>query len=255
MFTIAIVGEKASVTDALTGLIESYAAANGEKFKIKSFKDVVTLIGDKSDLNIIFLDIDCFDGEGMRMAKLIREARDFAIMFLVSSSSVHAVEGYSVNALGYLLKPVTQERVNFYLDKAKKYLNKRSTHLIIKNKQGYVRIAVEDIVYVEIRDHSIFLHLYKNETSEVKKTNGSLTEFAAFLERHSFARSGNYCLVNMNFITSVDNDTVNLKGADTTLPVTRTYKKQFGEKYEVFKKTKVENAADGKHDQAAVRVC
>lgn len=74
--------------------------------------------------DILFMDIYLPDGNGMECARTLRENGYEGIIIFQSSSAEHAIEAYQVDAIQYLLKPVSQERFFAAMDRAAEELEK-----------------------------------------------------------------------------------------------------------------------------------
>ncbi|MDD4291573.1 MAG: LytTR family DNA-binding domain-containing protein [Clostridia bacterium] len=149
--------------------------------------------------DLIFLDIMLGGKNGMTVAKIIREKDKKVCIVFYSSSSEFAVDGYSVDALGYILKPVTNEKLGNLLDKYVNTLSKAISESVNVRYNGVnVSVPVNKIVFIESQDKRLLFHM-KDQT--VMTTYSKLDEYNLLLEDYPFMlRCHKSYLVNMNFI-------------------------------------------------------
>ena len=102
--------------------------------------------------DLIFLDIYMKFMNGMEAARQIRRWDQRVALIFLTASREFAVEGYSVGASGYLLKPVEQETFEEALNRffAERYPRLRRSLLVVNGSAGR-RIAYDDIMYIESR--------------------------------------------------------------------------------------------------------
>lgn len=113
--------------------------------------------------DLLFLDIQMPDLNGMEFYKL--HSPDKMVIFTTAFSE-YAVEGFTLNALDYLLKPIEFTRFQQAVNKAQDYhhyLNRSTVteeqHLFVRSEYNLVKIALPDIVFIETLDDYIKIHL------------------------------------------------------------------------------------------------
>ena len=151
---------------------------------------------------------------GIELATKIREHDHAMQIVFVTGYMDYIAEGYDVEALHYLLKPVTQERLVGVLDRAVQRAKGRERELCLQMPDGMVRIAVSEIRYLEVQRNYVTVH--GDEDYTVKKTLGDL-------ERNldeSFFRTGRSFIVNLRFVKKITKSQVYLKDG-TQVPLSR----------------------------------
>lgn len=172
--------------------------------------------------DILFLDIEMKVVEsgvvepmnGIELAAKIRE-RDHAVQIVfVTGYMDYIAEGYDVEALHYLLKPVTPERLGGVLDRAVQRAKYRDKELCLHTAEGMVCIPAGSIRYLEVRKN--YVTIYAEEPYTVKKTLGELEK--ELDER--FFRTGRSYIVNLLYIKKITKSWVCLKDG-TQVPLSR----------------------------------
>lgn len=151
---------------------------------------------------------------GIELAAKIREHDHAVQIVFVTGYMDYIAEGYDVEALHYLLKPVTQERLVSVLDRAVRRAKGREKELCLHTAKGTVRIPAGSIRYLEVQRNYVTVHA--EEPYTVKKTLGELEK--ELDER--FFRTGRSFIVNLRFVQKITKSQVYLKDG-TQVPLSR----------------------------------
>lgn len=151
---------------------------------------------------------------GIELAAKIREYDHAVQIVFVTGYMDYIAEGYDVEALHYLLKPVTQERLVSVLDRAVRRAKGREKELCLHTAEGTVRIPAGSIRYLEVQRNYVTVHA--EEPYTVKKTLGELEK--ELDER--FFRTGRSFIVNLRFVQKITKSQVYLKDG-TQVPLSR----------------------------------
>jgi DNA-binding LytR/AlgR family response regulator len=166
--------------------------------------------------DLLILDIEMPELSGIQLAKSMKEVP--AVIF-VTSHLGYAVDAFEVEAVDYLVKPVATERLIRALDKAKTAINKRETmnlsaeddSFFIRDKNAFVKIAYDDVLYIEVSGNFSMIHTAGNE---VKIALVSLSKMETQLPSERFVRISRTIIVNKQHIKSVSFEEV-LIGSET----------------------------------------
>ena len=182
--------------------LNSYCETNNIKVVITEYASGESLL-EKFTYNmfdILFLDIYMNGLNGIDTAKKIREIDKDCLLVFVTSSREHALDGFDVNALHYLVKPVSAEKIAEVFIRCKNILDIAEPYIAVISDRLVVKIPVKSIQYIEVYDKACFI--YKD--SEVIKTYLSLEEISKQLVGKFFLRCHRSYIVNMRFIVNVD---------------------------------------------------
>lgn len=223
MLSIAIVDDVRSEAEYLASFVEQYGNENNEKIKIARFKSGFDFLdGYKAVYDAVFLDIEMPDIDGVAAARKLREFDNDIIIIFVTNIAKYAIQGYSVGALDYLLKPPKYADIKMRMNIISKRKRLNDYSIVIPYQGGERKLTSGEIVYVESRGHDIIFHtdgdeiLWKGIT--LKRVESELTE-------HGFYRCNNCYLVNLRYCTEIKDNSVMVNGEE--LQISRARKKGF----------------------------
>jgi DNA-binding LytR/AlgR family response regulator len=178
-------------------------------------------------VDLIFLDINMPDISGLSFARSM--TRDIKIIFTTAYRE-YAVDGFDLQAVDYLLKPISFQRllqaVNKYLDEHSPAIlaqneagnQEKSTSLFVRSERKMIKIKFEDLKFIESIGDYIKIHLEdKNVVSRE-----TLSNIEAKLPENDFLRVHRSFIVSVKDIVSFTNEYVEL--GKIQIPVSRTYK-------------------------------
>ena len=154
------------------------------------------------DTDVLFMDIQVPGMSGMETAKRIREKDGNVIIVFVTNLSQYAIKGYEVNAFDFILKPIDYNGFSMKLNRIlTEYSHLHENYYVnIKNKEGVVRIPLEDLLYIEVVSHNIVFH----KSDEEITIRGVLKDYVDDLSKHYFWLCNKGYLVNLAHVRKVD---------------------------------------------------
>lgn len=168
---------------------------------------------DKS-FDILLLDIEMAAMDGVTMARQVRRDNETVQIIFITGYSDYIAEGYEVEALHYLMKPVHEEKLFQVLDRAMQKLEKDARCLNLELSGEMVRLPLYTIRYLDVYKNYVTIHAREDYT--VKRTLGAFEE-----ELDSgFFRAGRSMIVNLKYIRRVTKKEVYLSDG-TVLPLPR----------------------------------
>ena len=107
MIRIGIVDDEKQERDQLKQALARFGAENGTELNVQEFDcAAVYLAAQDRDFDILYLDIDMPQMSGMELAEKIRETDQDVILIFCTNLQQFALNGYSVGALGFIVKPI-----------------------------------------------------------------------------------------------------------------------------------------------------
>ena len=198
--------------------------SEGDTFQVEVFRDGADLLVDflPGKYDVIFLDIQMDHMSGMEAAERIREEDSRVLLVFVSNLVHYAVQGYSVKAWDFIVKPLSYEVFARKIADIRKVLEKhRKASLLFRTVNGgMVNLERDEILFVELTARKLFVHT----RDEVFQCNMTLQEVCEKLADSRFFRCHASILVNLAAIRAVEKDTVRV--GDKNLPVSRHRRKE-----------------------------
>ena len=160
MYHIAIVEDAAFEQKQMLDLLHRYEKEKETAFRIDVFSDGADLIRDyPQDLDILLMDIVMEKMDGLKAARLIRRQDERVILIFVTNMIQYAIQGYSVDAMDFLVKPISYTGLKTRLNRAILRLEKNPCrHIKIRDPDGVYPIPVSSICYLETYDHKTVIH-------------------------------------------------------------------------------------------------
>lgn len=175
--------------------------------------------------DILLLDIDMPGGDGLSLARRLRsQGEDVQIVF-VTGLAEYALEGYDVDAVSYLIKPVEKERLFTCLDKALARCGREAPALLLDTPGGMARVRVRDICYLESDAHDTWVHCAGEKEpvrcrAGIRQVEERLEQQGeSFFELHFFKIHRSY-LVNLAYVNRIERKEAVMDSGEA-LPVAR----------------------------------
>lgn len=218
---IAIVEDENKAAELLISYIKRYEEEKGMSFEVIRFTNGLSFISDyKADIDIIFMDIEMPHLDGMTTAQKLRELDEQVCLIFVTNMAQYAIKGYEVDAMDFVVKPVRYFNFSLKLDRAVKQRRRlEKAELVLPNKENAQRLSITDILYIEVKNHTLIYHTVSGDTVSIR---GTISAEEEKLRSQGFARCSNSYLVNLARVTAVEKNTLLVGGR--ALPISRTQK-------------------------------
>lgn len=225
MRNIAIVEDENAAASLLQGYVEQYAEKSGQEFQIDRFITGTDFLKNyKSTYSVVFMDIQMPGCNGMDIAFKLREIDKTVSIIFVTNLSQYAQKGYEVDAVGYLMKPVSYYDFVLKFKKALDvYAMNEEQRVTVTVSGGFCRISTDKLMYVEVARHRLYYHL----VDDVIEVTGALSKVEEELKQYGFMRCNQCFLVNPKFVVSVKGYDVQV--GNETLTISRPRKSAFME--------------------------
>lgn len=225
MIKIVIVDDSRDDFNSLNACLTKYQEEKGFIFNISYFSSPLEFLDSNfSDVNLLFLDIDMPDINGIELSKKIREKNGKIGIVFVTNYFEYALEGYEVEAIDYILKPLVYQRflikMNRIIKIVKHIINDYS--ITIKTKFKNENIHLNEIIYIEIEGH--YLNYYLTN-GNVLKERGKLSNALKELDDYGFKQANTYCLINLRHVNGINKNEVDI--GDKKIQLSRSKKSSF----------------------------
>ncbi|QEK11341.1 response regulator transcription factor [Crassaminicella thermophila] len=238
MFKVIIVDDEKYIRDELRYFLEKDKEINiiAETGDGKEVMDLV----EKLNPDIVFLDIQIQDVNGLLLARKILDRNNPPYIILATAYNEYAIQGFEINVADYILKPFSEERLKIAIDRIKKQNQKKNKNFaeneefdlnklcVFKNNR-YILMDIDEIQYIESIKNDIVVHARDGEYH----CNYSLKELEERFKKKKFIRTHKSYIVNIDFINEIIpwfNYTYKVKikeKENIEIPVSRNYLKKF----------------------------
>lgn len=209
---VALVEDNPAEAGLLQEYFRRYCSDNDVNIEVKWFAE-----GEKFLLNyqpvydLVLMDINLPALNGMDTATRLRRLDSSVALIFVTSLARYAIRGYEVDAMDFLLKPVSYPmfcaRIQRALHKCRQEQNQT---VLINLSDGVYRIATSRIKYVEVADHCLVYHTTEGNLN----TYGKLKDVEEKLDSTQFIRCNRCYLVNLAFVRAVHGLTLVVGGEE-----------------------------------------
>ena len=215
-YRIAICDDCKKDTDFVQSLLTDWANSRQIHIQTKQFPSAESFLFTYAEdklFDILLLDIEMGEMDGVTMAKHIRQHNQEIQLIFITGYSDYIAEGYEVSALHYLMKPVNKEKLFCVLDRALEKRKQQERCLNLELSGELIRIPFYEIRYVDVQKNYITIHGKQEYT--LKRT---LSDFEKELDNRFF-RVGRGMILNLTYIQRVTKTNVYLD--NTMLPLPR----------------------------------
>ena len=208
------------------GLLESYARKTPYLQLVGTYNSAILAMKDlrESPVQLLFLDIQMPELSGIEFAKIL--PKDTRIIFTTAFPQ-YAVEGYKVNALDYLLKPISYDDFLKSTDQALEWFSiiqrqdayRRDRFMFVKTDYKLQRVNLNDILFIEgLKD---YVRFYLKNGEKVMSLM-SMKKLEEYLPRPEFLRTHRSYIVHMTETPLVDR--FRIVFGENYIPISENYK-------------------------------
>lgn len=225
MINFAICDDDKEYIDIINRYLNDYLKCKRIDYTVHKFtsgNDLLLSSYEKFD--IILLDADMPEIDGIETAKKLRNKNKNCIIVYISAYVDYAMFGYEVQAYRYILKNNLERLFATTMDSILKnfYSQEEKIHISMKYVENDVNLS--DIIYVESKKRILEYHIYGND-NKIYSTYGKISDMAPFLESKGFLRIQKSYIVNMRYIQNIVNYTVTLSNGENLKTTIREYNK------------------------------
>ena len=181
------------------------------------------------EIDILLLDIQMGQINGMDTARKIREVDNKMEIIFITSLIDYVQDGYEVKAYRYLLKPIELEELKKHVLTCIKEIENKNNYILIKNKSNTYKIQSNEIKYIEVQKKNMLIHTI-NKTFDVRY---SLEKIEKDLKLGKFVRCHKSFLINLSYVENIKLNTAILESGEE-VPVSRYRYKEVKEKFLKF---------------------
>ncbi len=211
MIKITLVEDDDKIAQELNSYITRYGEDCGQAFSVIRYSNAEDMLKEhKKDSQILFMDIKLPGMDGMSAIRELRKRDGKVMVIFMTSLAQYAVSGYEVGAFDFIVKPVTYEQFALKMKRAlPQVATQKPVSIIVHSRQkGSKVVAVSDIKYVEIWQHTITWHTVQGDLV----STGSLKSVREQFENLPFELCNQCYFVNLNYVAGINGNMLDVGG-------------------------------------------
>lgn len=230
---VALVDDEIMERDRLHGYLRQFETENNMKFEIEEFATGDSFLeGFQIGYDIVIFDVDMPGLNGLDCARAIRETDSDVMILFVTNMAQYAVKGYEVDAVDYIIKPVSYYDFSMKFQKTvRRASRKQEKSIALKAGSVTHHMKISDICYVEVLAHNVIYH----QKGSTVKLRGSMKEQETLLCAYGFCRVHKSYLVNLARVENIHGSTIVVCGEE--VPIGYAYKDAVMQKFFQYLRT------------------
>lgn len=227
MIRIAIAEDDLTCAELLQQYLDRIGQETGRTFHVTHYGTGEDLLEQyKGQFDLILMDIEMPYLDGMKTAEQIRRQDQAVAIIFITNMAQYAIRGYEVNAIDFMLKPVSYFNFAEKLERALRFSRRRGwRNILLSGEDGVVRFPASELQYVE-KDRDYLLY---HTDAGVYCKRGTMKSVREELAGLPFEECTVGCLVNLERVRRIWKESVYLQ--DAQLPLSRRLKKKFTQSY------------------------
>lgn len=220
---LAVVDDVKNATDLLDSYIKRFEKENNINIHVSIFHNPNDFLNTYSrDYDLVLMDIEMPGLNGIETAKELRRMDSRVVLIFITNMAQYAINGYEVEAIDFVIKPVSYFDFALKIKKAMRYIARnQDKKLTLNTQEGIVHLYVSDICYIEVIRHYLIYHTINGDYT----VRGVMKEIEENLKNYHFVRSNHCYLVNLKYVESVNGNILKVSGYD--LQISRNKKSEF----------------------------
>lgn len=215
---IAICDDEQNQIEYITSVVTLWAKKSRHIVDIKPYSSAKTFLFDYSeekDFDILLLDIEMPEVNGVELAKAVRKENFTVQIVFITGYYEYFSDGFDVSALHYLIKPADERKLIPVLDRAANNLSYRQRSVLLTSPEGDVKVSLADIQYVKAEN----VHIEVHTVSEIYRSRISLAKFAEQLDE-TFIKVHRSYIVGLKYVKRISRTDITMINGDL-IPISR----------------------------------
>jgi len=158
--SIAICDDENTEREYLQQLVTYWAKSRNIRLKLQLYPSAEAFLFAyvETPVDIVLLDIRMGAMNGINLAKHLRQKENRVQIVFITGLPDYIAEGYEVSALHFLIKPVSNKKLDDVLDRAIKLISREEPMILLPLKDGKQRMPISSIYFVEAFSHDLLMH-------------------------------------------------------------------------------------------------
>ncbi len=196
MIKFAICDDEPAMARELAGYLARYLEEHEvTAYSVSNFSSGRALLEAADGFDVIFLDIQMEEPDGMETARLLRRQGDHSLLVFVTVLMELVFDAFQVEAYDYLTKPLDAARFARTMDRVLQTLEQRTAaSIVIQQGSGCEVVPLSDVVYCEVLGRKVYLH----------KADGTITGYYDRLEQLERRVDGRFFRCHRSYLVNLD---------------------------------------------------
>ena len=231
MIRVAICEDEKETQCLIEDYVDNILKNINKEYKILKYSSGEELLqGNLKDIDILLLDIQMGQINGMDTARKIREVDNKMEIIFITSLIDYVQEGYEVRAYRYLLKPIESgELKKHVLACIKEIEMNKNNYIVIKNNPNTYKIYSNEIKYIEVQKKQMSIYTI-NKSFDVRYSLGKIEKD---LTLDKYVRCHKSFLVNLSYVENIKPNIAVLESGEE-VPISRYRYKDVKEQFLKF---------------------
>ena len=196
MIKFAICDDEPAMARELAGYLARYLEEHEvTAYSVSNFSSGRALLEAADGFDVIFLDIQMEEPDGMETARLLRGQGNHSLLVFVTVLMELVFDAFQVEAYDYLTKPLDTARFARTMDRVLQTLEQRTAaSIVIQQGSGCEVVPLSDVVYCEVLGRKVYLH----------KADGTITGYYDRLEQLERRVDGRFFRCHRSYLVNLD---------------------------------------------------
>lgn len=233
---IAVIEDDPVHAELLEGYLQRWSAQRRTPVEVLHYSSAEGFLfawETERDFDALFVDIQMRQMNGMEMAKLVRRKDEKIHIIFTTGVTDYILEGYEVEAMHYLLKPISEEKIGRCMDKV---VQRREDCrcILVHAKNEVCRLAVEQIDYIEARGHGCVIEVAVKEKgrldTKLLEVSESISELENRVGSWGFVRCHRSYLCGLANVHQIGKSDI-LFDSGSRIPVSRRLRREVNQAF------------------------
>lgn len=225
MIYIAVCDDEKYMSEQIKRMAEDFFKKKNTDISVAQYSSGEELLENSERIDLLFLDIGMEGMDGIETARMLRaqDYKGFLVFITVLKEMVF--QSFEVQPFDYLVKPVQEEQFERTMERLFRSMQDRlspeKVNLLVQKGYESTILSFQDIIYCEIIDRKVYLHLTLGEVVDYYERIENLEK-----KLDGFFRCHRSYLINLNHLKSYRNNSAYMADG-TEIPVSRLRSKEF----------------------------
>lgn len=226
---IGICDDESDIRIYLKSIIEKYYQNHEINYEIYLYEDAEKLVYSKDKHDILFLDMEMNDMNGIEVGQLIRKTDFDTNIIVVSGHDKYMKNAYHIHPFDYLIKPLKEVDLFNCLDELEQSLKYKypQNFISLKTSEGNIQLNVDDIVYITYENRKTNIITNK----EIIYSSINLRDLYPLLSSFDFIACHRAYIVNMRYVYRLKQNEIILSYKNISIPVSRLKYKEINDEF------------------------